>query len=120
MAYSCEPAPTTAPLSPSLAVTFATYWQFSTSLISPKSTVAEPLSSASATSYKANFSSWLVAYTSVSLRKPAWWTEPWLNVWMTTSSSSVMVVSQMLTRPSVDPESKTFGEVGWKLSCERH
>src|SRR6187549_1933816 len=36
---------------------------------------------------------------------------------MTASSSSVILVSQMLTRPSVDPERSRLGLSGWNLSC---
>lgn len=50
------------------------------------------------------------------MRKPARCTEPWLNAWMTTSSSSAMVVSQILTRPSVEPDRRRDGFVGWKFS----
>lgn len=69
----------------------------------------------SATSYSANVSSCDSAKTSVGVRKAASWMEAlWLNVWTVSSSSSAMVVSWTLTRPSVEPEMRSVGEDGWK------
>lgn len=105
-----------APVPFSLGNTLATYWHPSAPRASPKSTVATPFSCVSAMSYSVNFSSWLSAKTSVLLRKPAWWMDaPWLKVWMTTSSSSAIRVSQTFTRPSVEPERMMAGSPGWNL-----
>lgn len=101
-----------APLPSTLVVTFATYWHSSPFLTSPKSLMATP-SFSSAPEYTANRSSCESAKTSVSLRNPAWWIEAsLLKVWMITSSSSAMRVSQRLTRPSVEPERRMFGSRG--------
>jgi hypothetical protein len=64
-------------------------------------------------SYSANFSSCEAAKISVGERNPARWIEPWLKVARTASSSSATSVLVRLRSPSVEPERRWVGVVGW-------